>query len=160
MLIDDDEVSLLIGREMLESKYTVYPIPSGEQAFVILKKVTPDLILLDIEMPGLDGYDVIKRLKQTPETKEIPVIFLTSRTDPGNELEGLNLGAVDYITKPFSPILLVQRIENHLLISSQKKELSKNNKNLQNIVEAQTEEIKRLQTEIENLKKKIAECNK
>ena len=157
MLIDDDEISLSLGREMLENKYTVYPVPSGEQAFLILKKITPDLILLDVEMPGLDGYDVIKHLKQDAETKEIPVVFLTSRTDPGNELEGLNLGAVDYITKPFSPLLLIQRIENHLLIGSQKKELTMFNKSLQQMVEEQTREIKNLQNAILNTVSEVVE---
>jgi putative two-component system response regulator len=156
MLIDDDEVCLTMGREMLENKYTVYPVPSGEQAFVILKKVIPDLILLDIEMPGMDGYEVIKHLKQEPETKEIPVIFLTSRAEPGSELEGLNQGAIDYITKPFSPLLLVQRIENHLLLSSQNKELTNENRKLQKLVENQAKEIKCLQDAVENLKKQIA----
>ena len=157
MLIDDDEVCLAMGREILENKYIVYPVPSGEQAFVILKKVTPDLILLDIEMPGIDGYTVIKRLKQAPETKEIPVIFLTSRTDPGNELDGLSMGAIDYITKPFSPLLLLQRVENHLLIASQKKELIRYNVSLQNMVEEQTEEIKKLQNAILNTFSEVVE---
>ncbi|MCL2128694.1 MAG: response regulator [Treponema sp.] len=157
MLVDDDEICLAMGREILESKYTVYPVSSGEQAFVILKKITPDLILLDIEMPGMDGYAVIKRLKQEKETKDVPIIFLTSHTDPGNELDGLSMGAIDYITKPFSPLLLVQRIENHLLISSQKKELSKYNKNLQVMVEEQTQEIKNLQNAILNTVSEVVE---
>jgi putative two-component system response regulator len=157
MLIDDDEVCLAMGREILENKYIVYPVSSGEQAFVILKKVTPDLILLDIEMPGIDGYTVIKRLKQAPETKEIPVIFLTSRTDPGNELDGLSMGAIDYITKPFSPLLLLQRVENHLLIGSQKKELTRYNLSLQNMVEEQTQEIKKLQNAILNTFSEVVE---
>ena len=157
MLVDDDEICLAMGREILESKYTVYPVSSGEQAFMILKKVIPDLMLLDIEMPGMDGYAVIKRLKQEPETKEIPVIFLTSRTDPGNELDGLSMGAIDYITKPFSPLLLIQRIENHLLISSQKKELTRYNKSLQSMVEEQTEEINNLQNAILNTVSEVVE---
>ena len=157
MLIDDDEVSLAMGREMLEHKYTLYPVPSGGLAFELLEKVSPDLILLDIEMPDMDGYEVIKHLKQTEKTREIPVIFLTSRTDPGNELEGLNLGAIDYITKPFSPILLVQRIENHLLINFQKKELAYYNKTLQNLVDEQTKEIKNLQNAILSTVSEIVE---
>ena len=157
MLIDDDEICLAMGREILENKYTVYPVLSGEQAFVILKKIVPDLILLDIEMPGMDGYAVIKRLKQDPETKEIPVIFLTSRTDPGNELDGLSMGAIDYITKPFSPLLLVQRIENHLLISSQRKELTRYNISLQNMVKEQTREIRDLQNAILNTFSEVVE---
>ena len=157
MLIDDDEICLAMGREILEHKYTIYPVSSGEQALVILKKIIPDLILLDIEMPGMDGYAVIKHLKEDPETKEIPVIFLTSRTDPGNELDGLSMGAIDYITKPFSPLLLIQRIENHLLISSQKKKLTHYNKSLQNMVDEQTKEIKNLQNAILNMVSELVE---
>jgi len=157
MLIDDDQMCLDMGMEILKNKYTVYPIPSGKQALQILKKVIPDLILLDIEMPVMDGYAVIKKLKQENETKDIPVIFLTSHTDPGNELDGLSMGAIDYVTKPFSPLLLVQRIENHLLIISQKKELIQYNKSLQQAVEEKTKEINKLQDAIHNT---ISEINK
>jgi putative two-component system response regulator len=157
MLIDDDEICLAFGKEILENRYIIYPILSGEHAFMILKKVTPDIILLDIEMPGMDGYAVIKRLKEAPETREIPVIFLTSQTDPGNELDGLSMGAVDYITKPFSPLLLIQRIENHLLISSQRNELIQYNLKLKNMVEEQTREIRDLQNAILNIFSEVVE---
>jgi putative two-component system response regulator len=76
-------------------------------------------------MPEMDGYEIIRRLKASPKTQDIPVIFLTSRDDPGNELEGLSLGAIDYVPKPFSPALLIQRINNHLLLLSRNKELEK-----------------------------------
>lgn len=157
MLVDDDETSLAIGREILDDRYTVYPIPSGDIFFEIMEKVTPDLILLDIEMPGMDGYEVIKRLKSGPETMEIPVIFLTARSDPGNELEGLSLGAIDYVAKPFSPPLLVQRIENHLLIASQKKELKHYNQHLREMVDEQTKEIRNLQNAILNTVSEVVE---
>jgi len=150
MLIDDDQMCLDMGSEILKNKYTVYPIPSGERALEILKKVTPDLILLDIEMPVMDGYEVIRKLKREKETKEIPVVFLTSHNDPGNELDALSMGAIDYITKPFSPLLLVQRIENHLSVTSQKKELVQSNKVLQETVEKKTKEITKLQNAIQN----------
>jgi len=150
MLIDDDEMCLDMGTEILKNKYTVYPVPSGEQALQILKKVIPDLILLDIEMPVMDGYEVIKKLKETDDTKDIPVIFLTSHTDPGNELDGLSMGAIDYVTKPFSPLLLVQRIDNHLRIISQKKDLIEFNKTLQEVIVDKDNEIKKLKEAIGN----------
>jgi len=163
MLIDDDQMCLDMGMEILKNKYTVYPIPSGEQALQILKKITPDLILLDIEMPVMDGYEVINKLKQEKETKDIPVMFLTSHTDPGNELDGLSMGAIDYITKPFSPLLLVQRIDNHLSIISQRKDLIQYNKTLQETVEEKNKEIKDLQnaiqktiSEIDNLRTEMS----
>ena len=145
MLIDDDNVFLEINSGILENKYIVYPVASGEQALKLLQKIAPDLILLDVEMPEMNGYEIIKRLKQDEKTKDIPVIFLTVHSDHGNELEGLSMGAVDYITKPFSPPLLFQRVENHLLLSSQKKELSRFNYSLQIIVEEQAMEIKKFQ---------------
>jgi putative two-component system response regulator len=156
MLIDDDQMCLDMGMEILKNKYTVYPIPSGEQALQILKKVVPDLILLDIEMPVMDGYAVINKLKQEKDTKDIPVMFLTSHTDPGNELDGLSMGAIDYITKPFSPLLLVQRIDNHLSIISQRKELLQYNQSLLDTIEEKTKEIKELQNAIQNT---ISEIN-
>ena len=148
MLIDDDETCLAFGREILESRYTVYPVSSGEQAFTILKKITPDLILLDIEMPGMNGYAVLNRIRQTPETENIPVIFLTSFNDPGNELDALSKGAIDYITKPFSPLLLVQRIENHLMFNIQKKELSLCIDSLKKTSDEQMAEIRKIQNVI------------
>jgi putative two-component system response regulator len=157
MLIDDDETSLAFGRAILESRYTVFPVPTGEQVFTILKKVVPDIVLLDIEMPDMDGYTVFKRLKQTPETENTPVVFLTSCTDPGSELTGLSMGAVDYITKPFSPLLLVQRIKNHLLLSSQKKQLSLYNTQLQKMADSQAEEIRNLQSAILNIVSELVE---
>jgi len=76
-----------------------------------MKKTRPDMILLDIEMPGMSGFDVIKELKAAPETKDIPVIFLTGETDPVNEVMGRSLGAVDYILKPYNPQHLLGKIE-------------------------------------------------
>jgi putative two-component system response regulator len=121
MLVDDNQTNLTAGRNMLKGIYTVYPIPSGEKLFEIMTKIRPDLILLDIEMPGMNGFEVLKKLKVDPDTSDIPVIFLTSYSDAGSELQGLDLGAIDYITKPFSPSLVIERIETHILMAEQKK---------------------------------------
>ena len=146
MLIDDDEVCLAMGREILENRYTLYPVPSGKQAFQILTEVTPDIILLDIEMTDMDGYAVLQKLKEEDATKDIPVILLTARTNAGDELDGLCLGAIDFITKPFSPLLLVQRITNHLLLCSQRKKLTQYNNELEIMVAVQTQKVKKLQS--------------
>jgi putative two-component system response regulator len=92
----------------------------------------------------MDGYEVIKKLKSLKKTQDIPVVFLTSLDGPGNELEGLSLGAIDYISKPFSPALLLRRIENHLLITTQREELRRYNENLQDMMREQTRLIKEL----------------
>jgi putative two-component system response regulator len=157
MLVDDNMASLTMGKNILKDKYNVFPIPSGEKLFDILQKVTPDLILLDIAMPEMDGYEVIKKLKANRKTQDIPVVFLTSRDDPGNELEGLSLGAIDYVSKPFSPALLTQRIENHLLMAVQKKELKNYNENLREMVLEQTEQIEELQHAVLSTVAEVAE---
>ncbi|AEF84726.1 response regulator receiver modulated metal dependent phosphohydrolase [Treponema primitia ZAS-2] len=123
VLVDDNITTLTLGSFTLGEKYDIFTVPSGEKLFMLLKRVFPDLILLDIDMPGMDGYEVIKRLKADTITTDIPVIFLTGKNDTGSELEGLTLGAIDYISKPLSPPLLLKRIELHLLVESQKKEL-------------------------------------
>jgi putative two-component system response regulator len=99
-------------------------------------------------MPGLSGYDTIKEIKSNPDTVDIPVIFLTAKNDPDNELLGLSLGAVDYITKPFSPPLLLKRIELHLLVESQKRELKDFNDNLLAMVKDRTDDIANLQNAV------------
>jgi len=114
----------------------------------MLEKTKPDLILLDVEMPEMSGYDAIWEIKSNPETAEIPVIFLTGKDDPEDELKGLSLGAVDYIAKPFSPPLLIKRIELHLLIQLQKHELRTFNENLVSMVKERTEDINTLQNAI------------
>jgi putative two-component system response regulator len=145
MMVDDNITNLDMGKEILKDRYTVFPIPSGSKFLEIIKRVTPDLLLLDIEMPEMNGYEVIKRFKAIPNMGDVPVIFLTAKSDADSELSGLNLGATDYISKPFSPALLLKRIENHLLMSSQKRDLKNYNENLQQMVQTQIEQILELQ---------------
>ena len=113
-LVDDNPVNLKIGKAALQERYTVLTIPSGDKLLAALKKNKPDLILLDVEMPVMNGFDVIKELKADPDTERIPVIFLTGKNDPENERKGLALGAVAYICKPFTPQLLFEKIDPHL----------------------------------------------
>jgi len=120
-LVDDDITSLTLGKNILIEHYNVFTMDSGASFLEFLEKAIPDLILLDIEMPEMNGYEVIKILKSKEETKNIPVIFLTAKDDEDNELEGLTLGAVDYITKPFSAPILLKRIEIHLKPKSERR---------------------------------------
>jgi putative two-component system response regulator len=149
-LVDDNMTNLTTGKTMLREHYDIFSIPSGAKLFKILEKLTPDLILLDIEMPEMNGYEAIKKLKEEKKTREIPVIFLTARNDSGSEFEGLSLGAIDYISKPFSPPLLLKRIENHLLIRSQQTTLKDYNENLQEMVQRRTRQVVELQNSILN----------
>jgi putative two-component system response regulator len=150
-LVDDSVTNLTVGRNALAGHYNVSTINSGERLLKMLEKSIPDLILLDIEMPDIDGYDAIKVIKSKRETEHIPVIFLTAKNDAEGELEGLSLGAVDYITKPFSPPLLLKRIGMHL-------ELLEYNNCLQDMVEAKTKSVVDLQNAILKTMAELVEC--
>jgi putative two-component system response regulator len=147
-LVDDNITNLTMGRNVLAGHYNVATVDSGQRMLKMLEKNIPDMILLDVEMPEMNGYDAIKIIKSKKETQNIPIIFLTAKSDSDSELEGLSLGAIDYITKPFSPPLLLKRIETHLLVESQKKELLNYNKNLQSLVDAKTKTVLELQNAI------------
>ena len=148
MLVDDNQANLNMGKNMLKDIYEVYALPSAERLFKFLETVTPDLILLDVVMPGINGFEVIKILKANPRYANIPVVFVTSKADELDELEGLALGAVDYVTKPFSAAILLKRIENHLLIERQKVELTSLNGSLFEMVKEKTMRITELQNSL------------
>jgi putative two-component system response regulator len=148
ILVDDNAATLVMGKNMLKEHYDIFPVPSAERMFTLLKQLIPDLILLDVEMPDVNGYDAVRILKSERRWMDIPVIFLTAKTDEGSELEGLTLGAIDYVAKPFSAPLLLKRIENHLLIASQRKELRYYNEKLVHMVAEKTRQIAELQNAI------------
>ncbi|MDR0453772.1 MAG: response regulator [Deferribacteraceae bacterium] len=157
-LVDDDVTNLTVGKNTLTKTYNVFTLNSGVRLIKMLEKNKPDLILLDVEMPEMDGYEVIRVLKGNIETQNIPVIFLTGKSDTESELEGLSLGAVDYITKPFSPPLLLKRIDLHLLVESQKLELINFNNNLLGMVEEKTQTVVELQEAILKAMAELVEC--
>jgi len=113
-IIDDSDTSLSIAKRALENQYRVLTMSSGVRMFKILEKVIPDLIILDIQMPEMDGFEVIKILKSKPLYADIPVIFLTSCSDSDIEAKGFEMGAVDFILKPFSALVLLNRIKIQL----------------------------------------------
>ena len=148
MLVDDNKANLTIGKSILGEHYNVYALPSAEKLFEFLKHVTPDLILLDIDMPGLTGYETLTVLKADRQYMDIPVIFVTAKASETDEYAGLALGAIDYVTKPFAPALLLKRIENHLLIQNQKMRLQDFNDNLLRMVKEKTQQVFNLQNAI------------
>jgi putative two-component system response regulator len=158
ILVDDNPANLRIGKNVLAEKYAVATAPSAEKMFGLLENNNPVIILLDIDMPEMNGYEAIKKLKSKPETRDIPVIFLTAKTESGDELEGLSLGAIDYITKPFQPPLLLKRIEVHLLVEAQREELQYFNRNLQKMVEEKTQNILELQNALLKTMAELVEC--
>ncbi|MCP3867607.1 MAG: two-component system response regulator [Gammaproteobacteria bacterium] len=139
LIVDDVPDNIRILAENLQDEYTVLASTNGYKALQLAKKQpTPDLVLLDVMMPGIDGFEVCARLKSEADTRDIPVIFVTALSDAGNESEGLALGAVDYITKPINPSLVKARINNQL-------ELKRHRDNLQEMVDEQTRELKQTQ---------------
>ena len=158
VMVDDDLTNLNVARNNLAGVYNIVTVPSGAKLFGLLNKISPALILLNIEMPEMNGYEVIKKLKANGNTAHIPVIFLTAKIDPASEIEGLNLGAVDYITKPFSRDLLIKRINLHLVIEKQKKELLNYNLSLESEVGKQTQAVLELQNAIIAIIAELVEC--
>jgi len=147
-IVDDDLTNLTIGSETLSEYYDVFTLNSGSLLLKRLERHIPDLILLDVNMPDMNGYEVIRRVKENEETRSIPIIFLTAQNDTESELEGLSLGAIDYISKPFSPPLLLKRIEVHLLVESQRQELVSFNNNLLELIFDKTNTVLELQNAI------------
>lgn len=112
--MDDEKVNISILVELLKDRYDTVVAKNGEQALRRVLEHKPDLILLDIVMPGMDGYQVCKTLKNNPDTADIPVVFITAKDSETDEEEGLNVGAIDYVTKPFSSAIIRARVYNHL----------------------------------------------
>ena len=155
VLVDDNAANLAIGRNLLKTFYEVYPAPSAAKLFEILENVIADLVLLDIEMPEMDGYEAIKKLKEDPRFADIPVIFLTSKSDEESEMEGFDLGAVDYVSKPFSGPLLLKRIANQLLIVRQTKDLLASQAALQDYADNLEEKVREKTAEVFNLQNAV-----
>jgi len=137
LMVDDVDLNHRTAGTVLEDTYELYMALSAAEGFQILEKVIPDLILLDIIMPEMDGYEMLKILKKKPEYKNIPVIFLTADSRPETEVEGFNCGIVDFITKPFVPIVMKKRIETQIALAEY--ELG-----LEALVEAKVEEIEKM----------------
>lgn len=125
LVVDDNELELDILVECLGDIYSVGVAMDGPSALEDIQKNLPDIILLDIMMPGMDGFEVCRRLKSNPSTEKIPIIFVTAMEETEDEAKGFDLGAVDYITKPISPSIVKARVRNHLLIKSQRDQLEK-----------------------------------
>ena len=133
-VVDDSDTNLSMAEAVLEDQYRVMTMPSAQKMFTLLEKVIPDLILLDIEMPVMDGFDALKKLKSENSWIGIPVMFLTGRNDAEIEARGFEMGAIDFITKPFSAPVLLNRIKTHLDIDK--------------IIRERTAQLNRLQNSI------------
>jgi len=117
LVVDDSRESLQILNELLQQHYRVRLASNGEQALkAALQEPTPDVILLDIMMPGIDGYEVCGRLKLDPATKDIPVIFISSKSHPEEAELGFEFGCADYLTKPIMPSVVLARVRTHVAL--------------------------------------------
>ena len=141
LVIDDTPQNLSLMRDLLDPLYEVKLAPSGARGLDIATTTKPDLILLDIMMPYMDGYEVCRRLKHNDRTRGIPIIFVTAMTDMEDETKGLELGAVDYITKPISPGILLARVRTHLALYDQTRELER-------MVDLRTAELEKTRSQI------------
>ena len=145
LIVDDTPANLTLLASLLQPTYTVKATTRGQKALDIVADQAPDLVLLDIEMPDLSGYEVCRRLKANPRTQAIPIIFLTSKTDAGSEEAGLATGAVDYITRPINPAILLSRVKAHLADATSAASLRIANQYLEVAVAARTSELTNLQ---------------
>ena len=136
LLVDDNPLNLQVLMETLQSrKSRLLVAKNGETALTISHKTHPDLILLDIMMPGMDGYEVIRRLKAEEKTADIPVIFLSALDQTGDKVKGLELGAVDYVTKPFQAEEVLARVDTHLTIHRLRREVQQQKNQLEHELE-------------------------
>jgi putative two-component system response regulator len=111
MAVDDNVENLTGLKNILKDSYDTFPCPSAQKMFTLLEHIQPDLILLDVEMPEMSGYEAAEKLKSSDKFKAIPIIFLTSMEDEESKKKGLSLGAVDFIKKPIVAPMLLQRLE-------------------------------------------------
>ncbi len=126
LIVDDAPANLQMVRSILKDDFKIRVATSGAKALDLVKaEPHPDLILLDVTMPEMDGYEVCGVLKATPESRDIPVIFLTGKTDTDDETRGFQVGAVDYIHKPFSPAVVKARVHTHLVLREAREQLAR-----------------------------------
>jgi len=121
LIVEDSEVSIAALTNILGTQYKLHVARNGKDGIELARSVLPDLILLDIILPRMDGYEVLKVLKDTPETKDIPVVCVTSLNHIDDERKGLQLGADDYINKPFDPLIVKLRVDIQMRIVNQRK---------------------------------------
>ncbi|MDR1915332.1 MAG: response regulator [Synergistaceae bacterium] len=157
LIVDDTDLNIDILVDALGDRYDISVALDGKTALELVKKNSPDIILLDVVMPGMSGYDVCNELKSNPETSDIPVIFLTAMTDINDKARGFDLGAVDYIVKPFAVMEVQARLDVHLSLLNAKKALKQQNELLEVKVKERTLELEVTQSVIIEAMASLAE---
>lgn len=148
LLVDDNLTNLKQAGALLKEQYKVSVAKSGEQALEFLEKFTPDLILMDVEMPEMNGYETTKRIKAMPSAYRVPIIFLTGDQDVESEIRGFECGAVDYVRKPFVREIMLHRVALHL-------ELYEYQQSLESVLEARTNELMETMVQTERMKAEL-----
>jgi DNA-binding response OmpR family regulator len=150
LLVDDNPANLDLLTRVLEPQgYRILVAQSGEAAIALARRASPDLILLDIMLPGVDGYETCRRLKQQAETAGAPVVFISARNDASSLVEGFGAGGVDYVIKPFRAEEVLSRVDTHLRLSRLAKELASRNNELERQAAELTAANDRLRQEIQ-----------
>jgi putative two-component system response regulator len=144
LIVDDNPTNIDLLLATLKDTYRFGVCKQGKSALEYVEKIKPNLILLDVMMPGMDGFEVCTVLKRNPETAMIPVIFITAMQDTASKTKGLELGAVDYITKPFHAAEVLARVQTHVQLDQMKKQLMDQNTLLEQKVQEKTAELKAL----------------
>ncbi|WP_162801292.1 sensor histidine kinase [Azospirillum brasilense] len=147
LIVDDDTANIRALASVLEDRHEVRFATSGRRALELASADPPELVLLDVMMPGLDGYAVCRLLKTDPATADVPVIFITSLSSPEEEAFGLETGAVDYVTKPFSPAIVRARVATHLSLRRANRSLKDENEHLEALVRERTRKLAQAQRE-------------
>ena len=160
LVVDDIPSNISVLMEYLSRKgYRILVAEDGESAIEQVEYAKPDIILLDIMMPGMDGFETCRRLKENPETEDIPVIFMTSLTDTEDKVKGFRSGAVDYITKPIRQEEVMARINTHLKLKQLQHELETANEALERRVAERTKDLQAALRQVESLKNQLEEEN-
>ena len=142
LIVDDERFFISLLTDILEAQYHILVASSGQEAIELAQKHKIDLILLDIIMPQMDGYEVCKELKKLFSTPPIPIIFLTVKCDIDDEVKGFELGAVDYITKPVSRPIVLARVKTHIALSQAQENLYRYGTQLEQLVAEKTKELR------------------
>jgi len=148
LLVDDSKTNLDVLVEILKDDYRLAVAKNGERALELARELVPELILLDIMMPGMDGYETLRRLKEQPETSEIPVIFISALADAEDKAKGFSQGAVDYLIKPFDVVEALARIKTHMELIQTRRALKKRQNILERMVRTRTNDLRATQREV------------